>query len=337
MISCQKDIEQTTMMDGVAPVLTVSSDSLSLTEAQVSENVLTISWTDADFGFGAAITYTVQVAAAGEDFSNAAEINTGFLKVLLYTGASLNDLAISKGIAAGSDGMLEIRVKASLSDSEYVYSATSAIYVKTYSSSLPALLVRGGGGWATPDERSNGYLLTSENYDGKYEGYIYLPNTNGWGGDGLKLQATNDGTIYGWGSDAYTMAAGASGDLWFTPAPAYMKVNADVNALTVNYTPVQFFISGDNNGWSTSLTPMTYDDEAKVWRAENVSFTAGQKFVFTSNGSYDISYKVDDDGKLIFAGPPSWAGNNITVDKTGTYTVTLDLSGGDGNYTYSIE
>jgi hypothetical protein len=46
---------------------------------------------------------------------------------------------------------------------------------------------------------------------------------------------------------------------------------------------------------------------------------------------------VDATGKLIYAGPPSWAGNNIAVTQTGVFTVTLDLSGGAGNYQYSIQ
>ena len=325
-------------MDGVPPVLTLSPAAVSLTEAQASDEVFAITWSAADFGFDAAINYTAQIDTAGSDFANASVINTGSLTSLRYTGALLNELAISKGITPGASGSLDIRVKASLSDSVFVYSETSTVSVATYTTSLPALLVRGKNSWVTPDERTNGYLLTSVNYDGKYEGYLYLPDADKWGGDAFKLESTTDGTLYGWGTNEYTMStAEASGNLWFTPAPNYMKVNADVNALTINHVPVQFYISGDNNGWSTSATPLIYNDATKILEADNVSFTAGQKFVFTCNGSYDICYKVDDNGKLIFAGSPVWGGNDIVVNETGTFKITLDLSGGDGNYTYSIE
>ena len=116
-----------------------------------------------------------------------------------------------------------------------------------------------------------------------------------------------------------------------------MKVNVDITANTINYTPVKFYISGDDNGWNTSATPMTFNATTNQLVATNVSLTSGKAIVFTCNGGYDISYKLDAGGKLIFAGPPSWAGNNISVTKTGTFTVTLDLSAGDGSYTYKIQ
>ena len=116
-----------------------------------------------------------------------------------------------------------------------------------------------------------------------------------------------------------------------------MKVNADINTGTVNFEPVQFFISGNHNGWSTSATPMVYNAGTQQWVATNVTFNAGDVFVFTSNGNYNISYKVNNDGKLIYAGPPTWAGNNIPVPGAGTYTVILDMSAGNGSYTFKIQ
>ncbi|RRN77618.1 hypothetical protein EIM50_18690, partial [Pseudoxanthomonas sp. SGD-10] len=59
-------------------------------------------------------------------------------------------------------------------------------------------------------------------------------------------------------------------------------------------------------------------------------------FAFIANEKWDITYKVNDKGKLVFAGAPVWGGNNIVVESTGTYKVILDLSGGDGNYTYQL-
>ena len=38
----------------------------------------------------------------------------------------------------------------------------------------------------------------------------------------------------------------------------------------------------------------------------------------------------------MFAGPPACACNNIKVETAGTYKVILDLSGGDGNYSFEL-
>jgi starch-binding outer membrane protein SusE/F len=335
-MACKKNIDKTVMTSGTAPVVTLSPNNLVLATATAADTVETISWTKSDYGYSAAVNYTVQIAKTGTSFASPTNVNVGSLRQLKYVGAVINDLAIGLGIAPGTTGTLEIRVRSMLSDSLSIYSQPVTITIKTYVVQFPALLVRGGNSWVTPATRTNGFLLTSPAFDSKYEGYINLPNADGWGGDAFKLLSTSSGIEYGWGSSSTTMSAGG-GNLWLTPSPAYMKVNADISALTINYTAVRFYLSGDHNGWSTSATPMTYNVATKQWIASGVNFTAGNKFVFTSNGNYDISYKVDGAGKLVFAGPPAWAGTNISAPGTGTYTVILDLSGGNGAYTYSVQ
>lgn len=335
-ISCKKNIEKTIITNSIPSSITLSPSDIVLTAASAGDTVQIISWTAPDFGYTAAINYTLEIDKAGNNFEGAAIVNAGTTKTIKYLGSVLNDLAIGLGIAPYTTGTLDMRVKSSLSDSIYTYSSVSQLTVKTYQVDFPALLVKGGNSWVTPTSRTDGFLLASPNFDAQFEGYIYLPNADGWGGDALKLVSTSSGVEYGWGGTATTMAAGASGNLWFTPAPNYMKVTADVSALTVNFTPVQFNVTGDHNSWNTSANPMTYDPVTKKLTAI-VTFEAGNKFVFTSNGNYDNSYKVSNDGKLIFAGPPTWAGNNISVPGAGTYTVTLDLSQGNGSYTYSIK
>jgi hypothetical protein len=256
----------------------------------------------------------------------------------------LNNLAISAGIAPGSSGDLDIKIKSSLSDSVNDFSEVAKLTVTTYQTLFPALTVSGGNSWVTPATRTNGFVLTSPNYNSQYEGYLNLPNADGYGGDAFKLVSSTAGTVYGWGSNpvlsngvySVDLVVG-SGNIWLTPAPNFIKVNVDLSTLKLTYVPTQFFISGDDNGWSTSSTPMTFDPATNTLRATNVSLTAGKQFVFTVNGSYDISYKVDNNNKLIFAGAPTWLGNNITVPNTGVFTVILDLSGGDGMYTYKIQ
>lgn len=336
LFACKKEEAKTYMKAGTPPVITLSQPTVSLTAATAADTVATISWTKPDFGFPAVVNNTVEIVKAGSSFNNPTIVNVGSSTQLKYLGSVLNDLAIGLGIPAGTTGDLSIRVRSSLSDSIKVYSEPVALKLTAYQVAFPALLVRGGNSWVTPATRTNGFVLTSPNFNSKYEGYVYLPNADGWGGDAFKLESTSSGLVYGWGTSSTTMSVGG-GNLWLTPAPAYMKINADVSALTINFTPVRFFISGDNNGWSTSATPMTYNQTTKQWVANNVTFKAGDKFVFTSNGNYDISYKVDNNGKLVFAGPPAWTGNNIPAPGAGTYTVILDLSGGDGNYTYKIQ
>ncbi|QEC71925.1 hypothetical protein FSB73_09870 [Arachidicoccus ginsenosidivorans] len=104
-------------------------------------------------------------------------------------------------------------------------------------------------------------------------------------------------------------------------------------------------MSGTFNNWGNSA--MTFDANTNKWTATGVKFAAGDSFAFVSSvwdnataswndPSWDICYKIDEEGTLVFAGDPVWGGNNITVAQAGTYTVSLDLSNGDGNYSFEV-
>lgn len=335
--ACNKDKNNIEVFVGVPPLLTSTTTSLILKNADANKDALSLSWTK----FDGATDYTIQIDKKGNNFQKPKEFTTtSGANSKKFSVKEVNDMAISLGLIVDKAADFETRIKASSATITDIYSKSVTITVTPYLSLevvYPALLVNGGTSWpAAPTVRTKGFLLASPKSDSKYEGYLNLPNANGYGGDAFKLVSTLTQTEYGWGGTNKTMSIGG-GNLYLTPAPAYMKVNADVTALTIDFTPCKFFISGDDNGWSTSATPMTYDAVSKTLIANNVSLTAGKVIVFTSNGNYDISYKVDADGKLIFAGAPTWSGNNIPVKTTGVYKVTLDLSGGAGNYTYTLE
>jgi hypothetical protein len=120
------------------------------------------------------------------------------------------------------------------------------------------------------------------------------------------------------------------GNLYFN-GPGYCRVAADVKGLTISYTPTQWFVSGDFNGWSKTAGLMTFNTTTNQWTVSGVSMTAGDHFKFAGDAGWTSQYGVDSKGNLQFNG------GNITAAKTGTFTVTLDLSGGAGNYFYSVK
>lgn len=350
--ACKKEQSQNIVVPPAANSLSFSSSAstLVLSEATDASRVVTFSFKAPDYGIKVVPVYTLQFDVPADTTGANAwgkAINVKLAADSLqksYTGADFNALlSVQLLLPTGVKSTLVVRLKTEVNQNIGTGSTIQPIYsvlkmdVTPYQSVLefPALLVKGEKAWQTPAVKTAGFLLTSAKFNSKYEGYIDLPNSSGQGGDNFHLISANDGKVYGWGVDENTLSIGG-GDLWLKPSPNYMKVNVDLDALTINYTAVKFFISGDDNAWSTSSTPMIYNATTKKWIATNVSLTAGKAFVFTCNGAYDISYKVDDKGTLMFAGAPSWGGINIPVTKTGVFTVTLDLSGGDGNYTYSI-
>ncbi|MFD2287975.1 hypothetical protein GJU39_21330 [Pedobacter petrophilus] len=353
IFGCKK--EESTNVIAVPSAATLafksSAPAVVLTTANDAANVVTFSFNAANFGTAVVPTYSLEFDLPADTIGANAWANAVVVKLpegalsKVYTGADFNSLTgVQLNLPTGTVSTLAVRLKAEVNQNTGVASSIKPVYstltltVNPYKVIVeyPALLVKGGNSWKTPGVRTNGFLLASAKFNSKYEGYLNLPNADGFGGDAFQLVSTLDANkVYGWGGTATTMSLN-SGNLYLTPSPAYLKVNADVDALTITYTPVKFFISGDDNGWSTSSTPLNFNAATGKLEAANVALTAGKTFVFTCNGGYDICYKADAKGTLVFGGTGG-TGVNIPVTKTGVFTVTLDLSAGDGNYTYTIK
>lgn len=352
--ACKKEESQNVIDVPSAGSLAFKSSvsSVTLTDALALAKVVTFSFSKADYGISVVPTYTLQFDVPSDTSGANAWANSVDIKLSgdslhrAFSGAEFNTLlAAQLLLPTGVNSTIVVRLKTDLNQNTGLSTNVKPIYstlsmtVNPYRAYIeyPALLVKGGNSWITPAVRTNGYLLASSKFNAKYEGFLNLPNADGWGGDGFKLISTKDAKEYGWGTSATTLST-TGGNLWVTPAPNYMKVNVDLDAMTIAYTPVRFFVTGEDNGWSTSATPMVYNATTGAWVASNVSLTAGKAFQFTANGSYEVSYKLDKEGGvLVFAGAPVWGGVNIPVAKTGVFTVTLDVSGGEGNYTYSVK
>ncbi|TCD08621.1 hypothetical protein EZ449_11430 [Pedobacter frigidisoli] len=351
---CKKDASTNIITPPTAGSLAfkTSVSSVVLSAATDASTVVTFNFKAASFGANVVPTYSLEFDLPADTSGANAWANAVIVKLpagtlsKAYLGSDFNSLLANQLLLpTGTVSTLAIRLKAEVNQNTGAVSVIKPIYssltmaVNPYKATIeyPALIVKGGNSWKTPTVRSNGFVLTSSKFNSKYEGYLNLPNADGYGGDAFQLVSSKDATkVYGWGGTATTMNL-TGGNLYLSPSPAYMKVNADVDALTITYTPVKFFISGDDNGWSTSSTPLVYNATTMKWVAANVSLTAGKTFVFTANGGYDISYKVDATGALVYSGAPTWGGINIPITKTGIFTITLDLSAGDGNYTYSVK
>jgi len=168
--------------------------------------------------------------------------------------------------------------------------------------------------------------------DGSYEGYVNFPNT----GNNFKLctQLSWNGTNYGWGGTATTISgSGSAGNCYFG-GPGYCRVVADVNASTISYTPTSWVLAGDFNNWSVTANKMTFNATTNQWTATGVNLVAGKQWKFVGDPNYNSCFGVDSKGNFVFGN-----GNvaNFTTATSGTYTVTLDLSQGNGNYTYSVK
>jgi hypothetical protein len=116
LLACKKDITQTVKTEGTAAAITLTPSTIVLSTTTASDTVVSITWSRADFGYKAAVNYTVEIVKTGTSFSTAKKVSVGNATQLKYTGAVLNEAAIGLGVLAGTTAVLDIRIKSALSD-----------------------------------------------------------------------------------------------------------------------------------------------------------------------------------------------------------------------------
>jgi len=343
--SCKRDL--------VNPVLktpsgitgfAVSSSQVVLSGANDSATVAKFSWQQPNYGYSAASTYTLLFdvpsdTSGANAWANATKLNiaTDSLQKS-WLGTDLNKMLNQMGLPFGTASTIVVRLKADVNQSTGAVStvpslnAVLSMTVTPYKVVLifPKLYVAGDflvPNWTQIDQ--GGWILASAKSDENYEGYVNFVNA----GNSFKLctQPNWNGTNYGWGGTATTLSGAGNAGNCYSGGPGYYKVNADVKGLTITYTLTKWVLAGDFNSWSLTANPMSFNAATNQWTATGVSLTAGTGYKFVGDGNWTTSFGADTKGNL------SYSGGNITVAKTGNFTVTLDLSGGAGNYAYTVK
>lgn len=330
LFACKKDEVITSMKTGAQPSLTLSPASVVLSAAAANDTVETITWTKADYGFSAAVNYTVQIAKAGTNFSNPKEYNVGSSTQLKFTGADLNQLALLRGLVPGNAGQLDVRIKSALSDSVMNYSGKTTLNVTPY-----LVIINYPSLWAPGDyqgwDPATAPKISSKQANGQYEGYI-----NFSGGTSFKLTSDPDWshTNYGWASSTVSGnnvsgTFNTTGGNLFVPSQGYYLVKANTANNTWSAAKItSWSLIGDFNAWNADAD-MTYNATTKVWTV-NVTFASATVFKFRANHDWAINYG-DDNADLSL----DLNGANIAAT-AGAHVITLDLSV-PGNYTYKVQ
>jgi hypothetical protein len=344
---CKKNLPQATLQPPASiSGFTASSNTIVLSAANDSTTVATFQWPALSYGASVPVTYTLIIdqpadTAGANGWSNALKttIATGSLSKS-WLGTDFNHLVNQLGLTPGVASPIVVRLQANVNQSNGTASTVApltsdlGLTVTAYKVFIiyPKLYVAGdflNPNWTQKNQP--GWILASIKSNGSYEGYVNFPNA----GNNFKLCTELDwnGTNYGWGGTATTISgSGSAGNCYFGPG-AYTRVVADVNASTITYTPTSWYVAGDFNGWSTAATPMTFNAATNVWTASGVALTAGTNFKFVSKSDWNNQYGLDSKGNLLLGN----SGGNIPVTKSGTFTITLDLSQGAGNYGYSVK
>ena len=320
--SCD-DVERVYYNDAAETVLSLSDDNLVLNEENAANEILTLTWTEPDFGFSAAALYSVQIDVQGGDFSNPQIISVGGAFDKTFTVEELNAKLLSLSMLPNEEGVASFRIKATLSEYQEIYSNTVNITVTPYSSLLDLSTSLGVVGSATPGGWGNENILDLPFYTtattNVYVAYVTLRNGE------IKFRNNNDWSE-NWGDD------GADGTL--DSYGANIAVSAGTYKIEVNFSSMTYTMeeyswgivgSATTNGWGGPDMMFHYNSFQDDWRAVVTLGDGEVKFRF--NNDWGVNY--GDDGS---DGTMEANGANIAVS-AGHYLVTMNLN----TQSYTIE
>ncbi|HPE86168.1 MAG: SusE domain-containing protein [Bacteroidales bacterium] len=326
VFSCTDEEVGPIIGDTVSPELTAPANGLSLllTEENAEEEVL-FTWTEADYGFSAAISYILEMDLAGNAFASPitlATLNNALTTTL--TKGSLNSKLIAAGIAGGATVDVEFRVLSKVSNAvENLASVPLTTNVTTYLVIIDYPLLNVPGSYQGWNPEDNTTVLFSLNFDEKYEGYINFPDPN------TEFKFAKGSWDENWGDTGADFTLDPGGDNIIIAEAGYYKFNADLNSLTYEYLKTDWGLIGSATpgGWDTD-TDMIYDTDSGELSV-TLNLVVGE-IKFRANDAWDLDYGETD--------PPTGfltkGGANIPISEDGNYTVTLVLN--QANYTYRV-
>lgn len=312
--SCKKDEVQVIAGKGTTPNLTTSTNTLTLEEASAANKAVSFNWNEAEFGYAAAINYTLQISFKDSAFRRFTSVGLGTTLAKDFTVGDFNTLLLGAKYSAGTAQSVWVRVLAQVTDSLYSFSDTVKLTVTPYKTkrviNYPALYVPGGyQGWAPGDPTIARLFSVASN--GSYQGYVQLP-------DAANLfkftPAPNWNSEYGAATAPGKLQQVGGGNLEIDGSGYYL-VKANTKQLTWSSTLENWGIIGDAaGGWGDNDDVMFDFDPVEQVLHKTLPLKVG-----------GVKFRTNHLWTLQLGEGAAYGGGNITIDKAGTYEIILDL------------
>ena len=314
-----------------APVIDDVAGNYVFTEETANDVFKTFKWTEADYGFPSATSYSLQIDFAGKNFANAVELVNTTATTASITVATMNQKLLAMGAKTNVPNDIEVRVVAKVSDyAQTLPSNAPVMKILPYKVVIiyPSLYLPGSyqdeSGYGAEWSPNLAQQIYSVKQNEKYEGYVNMVGT----AINFKFTDEPDWDL-NWGDDGANGTLEENGANIVIPNAGYYRIKADITALTYSFLKTDWGVIGDATpgGWDAD-TNMTYDTATKTWTV-TLSLNAG-KIKFRANDGWDLNYGDND-----FDGSLEEGGADIPVAAAGNYTITLNLE--VAGYAYEIK
>lgn len=314
---------------GAPPQITGPSSNTTLvfTEEEENQGLPAITWTAADFGFEAAVTYEAQIDLVGNNFSS--PISLGLINGLAMNGLTvggLNSLLFAQGLPEQQALDMEVRIIATVSDEvEPLISESLPMNLTLYEVIIifPKLHLPGDYQEWDPSTQKN--VIFSINSNKQYEGFNYF------GLDDAVFKFT-DGPSWdvNWGDeepDGRLDAAGIGNDIPIGGSAGVYFIKCNINSLSYTIEPTFMGVAGSAAGGN--------DDIDLIYDEENNQLT-----VTTDLSTGDIVFRANDDNVFKLGDNDGNRklqidGANIPISEAGNYTINLRILN-EAEYKYEL-
>jgi starch-binding outer membrane protein SusE/F len=336
-VSCEDDAVKATLKSDVAPntIQAPPVDSYILTMEDKDDVLETFQWTAPDFGFPAAVNYTLQADLASNDFSDPVDVlSTKQLSADVNVG-SFNDILLGLGLSPEEAGDIQLRVVSNIgSNVPPVYSNTETITVTPYATSFPPIwgmgaALKGWGPWP-----ANAVEWQSSEFK-KYSTIAHFTN-----GEAFRWFAQQD-----WGPTSYNYpffttvspvfvnANDGDSNLKVAGVTGWYKVDVDLGAKTVAAQAVQepalYMMGAALNGWGPwpdKAVKMTYIKPGVFEATANFSLETFRFFAQPDWGPTSYNYPFFTSVDEIFENANDGDSNLRYVGTPGNQKITVDLN-----------
>ena len=313
--SCKKDENKAVMPSDSTPgKLNASATALTLTKANETQDAVTFSFTNPDYGFQAAVTNTLQLAVAGTNFSAPKEVSLAAkVNTLTYTVLDFNALLLALNLPFDSTTDIEVRMQSVIGTNlAPKYSNVVNMTVQPYPLISWVYVPGNYQGWnpATADS------LISATGNGIYKGIIYFP-ANGANNYEFKITpAKNWNLAYGDGGGGTISTSGGNLN---APGPGSYEItlNLNTNAWEINKNSWAVIGSATPNGWNDPDTDMVYNNTTKTWSVTIALVPGAFKFRYNDGWGTNLG---GSNGNLTASGA------DINVSEAGNYRIVLDVN-----------
>ena len=336
--ACKKDETKVVSNGGKPGTLAASTTTPMLDKTKLNDTsaVITFSISKANYGFSAAVTNTLQIDAAGDNWANPTTVVLATnVTTQSYTISQFNTLLLKLNLTGGVAAQVNVRVAHTISGTiAPVYSNVLSVSATPFNLTSFIYVVGAFQGWnaSAPDS------LISPTSNNIYTGVINFP---AGGSQFLILPAKNYANKYATTASASTDPANATytteyvssgGNNFGAPTNAgnyVLTLNITTNTLTIApvnlYSVIGSVTPGGNYSTDEDFTKYVNDGVTGwtgVFALTSGTFPGG--FKIRQNHDWTLSWGTisTPDGSSL----TSASGGNIPVPTAGNYKVTFNLT-----------